>query len=188
MLSQRARHDRKTRQTTCRGVSFAEDTPRHCKGISMCLEHVSRRLKVFGVTCKLAHADVLRFRFRFSSTVSMCLERVSWRLKDSQVLRRAHRNPFRTTSNSKSSKPLAHIGVGIICTFATANALRFHFHFFSRTVPFSPRSNVGKWISYFSETVLLPTRCMRVHLHCVCVCVRAWVRILILFGGRNAND
>ena len=101
----------------------------------------------------------------------MCFKRVSRRLKDLQVRRRAHRNPCRTASNSESSKPLAHIGVGVVCKFAHADALRFHFLFFSRTVPFSPRRNVGKWISYFSEPVFLSTHCMTVHLKCVCMCM-----------------
>ena len=89
---------------------------RHLRGVSRCLKRVSRR-------------------FRLSRTVSMCLKSFSRRLKVLQVLRRVHRNQFRTASNSESSRPLAHIGVGVICKFAYADALRFHFHLFSPHCP-----------------------------------------------------
>ena len=99
----------------------------------MCLEHASRRLKDLKSLGHYLSSCIRRrstFRFHLSRTVSMCLKRVSRRLKDLQVLRRVHRNQFRTASNSESSKPLAHIGVGVICKSAHADALRFHFHFF----------------------------------------------------------
>ena len=99
----------------------------------MCLEHASRRLKdlqSLGHYLSICIRRRSTFRFHLSRTVSMCLKRVSRRLKDLQVRRRAHRNPLRTASNSESSKPLAHIGVGVVCKFAHADALRFHFHLF----------------------------------------------------------
>ena len=127
------------------------------------------------------HTQTFYVSFPF---VMHCVHVSQTRLKVSQGLARFSSSAQEPISNGVQFGELKAIGTHRRWGFLQICIRRrstFSFPFFPRTVPFSPRRNVGKWISYFSETVVLPTRCMRVHLHCVCVCVRACVCILIYF-------